>query len=554
MSKLIKICLLASVLALVIVPAISVKAQETEPVDSPEIEIEEDVPEEVTIDETVTAEDLGIKEPTLLPDSNFYFLKNWRRGIRSIFTRDPAKKAELKLKYASEKLLEARKLAEKKKRPEILIKATESFGQEMARVRVQIDKMKGVASTSPKIGKFLDKFVQKEFLHQKILDKIEEQVPEGALERIRTVKEAQLVRFGEVMDKLEDKAQIKTRIENNLEQLEGSVFKQVKEMEILKRFEEKAPEAVKEKIMEAREGRLEDFKDKLVEMKPDVQEKFQNYVGEMKGLAENKMEIIEDVKQRIQGASPVIKERLESAKEQIMNSARVQIERKGINCPLNMINPRSCNGKVVIERDENDCPIPRCIEVTEVPTAVVPSVDVRPGSGQPEEPVSQCVALFSPVCGVNGKTYGNVCYAKMAGVEIRHKGACAQRIDINTGKIPIERTGITDSSGTSNTAPSTGTGGTTGAVTTDTVTLQTLSDCATQAECEYVKMSGSCNNPARAAAYWKKIRERGILPALPPPRDGVVCKCVNNKCIEITVEEPADTAPTPSNQQNKAGQ
>jgi len=42
-------------------------------------------------DEDVTAEDLGTEEPSLLPDSNFYFLKNWGHTVRSFFTFNPVK-------------------------------------------------------------------------------------------------------------------------------------------------------------------------------------------------------------------------------------------------------------------------------------------------------------------------------------------------------------------------------------------------------------------------------------------------------------------------------
>lgn len=415
MSKLVKVCLLASLLALFVSQAVLAQTDDAAP--SPELIAEAadeaDVTEEVIIDEMVSPEDLGVNEPTLLPDSKFYFLKSWRRGIRSIFTRDPIKKAELKLRYASEKLLEARKLADKNKRPEILTKAAESFQREMGKVRVQIDKIKDTASTSPKVGKFLDKFVQKEFLHQKILDKIEEKVPEGALEKIKAVKEAQLVRFGEVMEKLEDKTQIKTRIENSLKQLKGSAFKQIKEMEILKRFEEKAPEAIKEKLMEAREGRLEDFKIKLIEMKPGVQEKFQNYLGKMKGLAEKKMEILEDVKEKVKEASPAMKERFESAREKILERASEETEKPGLRCKTSAIAPRTCKGRVVIERNEKGCPVPRCVEVAE------PAIPSAQGGYY-----RMCTDLFDPVCGVNGRTYGNTCQIKMAEVEIEHKGAC----------------------------------------------------------------------------------------------------------------------------------
>lgn len=510
MRKLIKLCFLASLLALIVMPAVLIHAQEIETGEA------EDVPEEVIIDETVTAEDLGIKEPTLLPDSKFYFLKSWRRGLRSIFTRDPIKKAELKLRYASEKLLEAKKLADKNKRPEILTKAAESFQQEMEKVMEQVNKIKETASTNPEVGKFLDKFVKQQVLHQKILDKIEEKVPEGALEKIRAVKERHLEKFGLVMEKLEDKTQIKSRIENNLKELKGSVFKQVKEMEILKRFEEKAPEAIKEKIMEAREARLDDFKEKFIEMKPAVQEKFQNYVGKMKGLAENKMEILEDIKGKIQ-FRPDIKEKLEIIQYKIADKAIEESGSQGLQCPLSELGPLGCRGRIIIERASNGCPVPRCIEVTEAPTAVPSTAPIQGSTGEKaRERVQQiCTTLWDPVCGVNGKTYGNACRVKAAGIEIKYKGACKSIIpDIDTNSEVIKSDEVTN-----------------------TDEKITIGYCDTIADCEYVEMTGACNNPVRVAKYMKRLAEQGISPQRAPKRESVKCACVNNKCVEITAEE-----------------
>ncbi len=416
MSKLTKFFVLSVVLVFGL--TLIVSAQETigeEP--------SEQALEEVALDEAVEAEDLEISEPRLLPDSPFYFLKTWRRGIRSFFTFGRVNKANLKLRYASEKLLETRKLAEKIKDPEIIKRAAENYDKEIGQIKAAADKIRETATENPKVGKFLDKFTKYQVLHQKVLEKLEEQVPAEAQERIRETRENHLQNFGEVMLKLEEKAKIQTRLENNLGELKGSEFKQFKNLEILKNLEEKAPAGAKEAIRGARENTLMRLKEQLERMSTTTQERFMDYTERIRGDVENKLDIIENLRSELKEKLQ-IRERLENIREGIIQKLPEQIQLRRKECPMVFMPPAPdfCKeGRIVIETDEDGCPRwARCVVPAEQETT--------PITTQPA-----CTTLWDPVCGKDGKTYSNACFARVAGVEIDYQGVCREEEKPSTG-------------------------------------------------------------------------------------------------------------------------
>ncbi len=57
---------------------------------------------------------------------------------------------------------------------------------------------------------------------------------------------------------------------------------------------------------------------------------------------------------------------------------------------------------------------------------------------KPTEAV-MCTTQYDPVCGVDGKTYGNACEANVSGVRVSAKGECATAIETGTMKSPDAR-------------------------------------------------------------------------------------------------------------------
>ncbi len=216
-----------------------------------EVEGSQDVPEDdlVIAQETteVTPEDLGVSDLNILPDSPFYFLKEWGRNIQSFFTFNSVKKAQLKEKFANEKLVEVKKMVEQNKTKERVEKAIQNYQVELEEAKQVTEKIRERAEENEQVGEFLDKFIQHQALHQQILQKLETQVPQETFQKIKQVREQHLEKFGEVINKLqENKEQLQERLEQNL--------KEKNAVGILNDLENMVPEETKETIRRAKEN------------------------------------------------------------------------------------------------------------------------------------------------------------------------------------------------------------------------------------------------------------------------------------------------------------
>lgn len=369
--------------------------------------------EAVALDEDIQPEDLEVSEPRILPDNPFYFLKNWARGIQMFFAFEPVKKAELRLKFANEKLIEAKKIVEKTKDPEKIKKATENYQQEIERIKERVEKIKEKAKENPGVESFLDKFIHQQTLHQKLLQRLETQVPAEVFEKIKEARERHLERFQEVMLKLEDrKEKITEKLDEILEKQRGSQFKNFKNLEVLKNLEEKVPEEAKEAIKKAQENALKRLQGNLEKMSSEDQERFKEYLEKISGDKEKQMEILENLREELK-ENPELRERLLETRERILERIRERIQER--DCPkIQPPAPEFCQeGRIVPKRDEKgclisfECVIPAEIELPE----------------RPEKPAA-CITLWDPVCGKDGKTYSNSCFAKLAGIEVAYKGEC----------------------------------------------------------------------------------------------------------------------------------
>lgn len=366
--------------------------------------------EAVSQDESIQAEDLGVQDPNILPDNPLYFFKNLGRGIQSLFTFNSVKKAELKEKFTNEKLLEIKKMVEKNKNQEKINRAIDNYQKESEKARKVAEKIKETATENEEVGKFLDKFIQQQTLHQRILEKLETRVSTTTFEKIREARERHLEKFGQVMTKLENKENITERLEKNLEEIKGSEFKDFKNLEVLKALEEKVPEVAKEAIQRAQENTLLRLKADFSRMSSENQERFKSYISEIQGDEEKKSEILENLRSELKENS-TLKEKLLETRTKILE----KIENN--NCPA-IAKPGSdfCkDGRVVVKKNDQGC-------ITSFNCLIPGEFNTLPAPDK-----QACITLWQPVCGKNNRTYSNKCFAAAAGVEVASLGECGSK-------------------------------------------------------------------------------------------------------------------------------
>ncbi len=211
---------------------------------------------------------LGLKKVGLLPTSPFYFLKEWWRGLKVGWIRDPIKKSEAQLQILSEKLAEAEEVAKRTSKPEVLEKAFGNYTNTMDKLKTRLEGLEGT-SENPNIDKLLDRVTEAEIRHSEVLDKILETVPQAVaqVEKVRqNINQAlPLLRL-----KFENQEEFMNRLDNKLQELQPLKPAPVGEFRQLRIME-----STREQLQQTN---LEDYPDHIQAKAEQLQEKLENKI------------------------------------------------------------------------------------------------------------------------------------------------------------------------------------------------------------------------------------------------------------------------------------
>lgn len=217
-----------------------------------------------TIEEFSVPKALGLNKVGLLPTSPFYFLKEWWRGLKIGWIRDPIKESEAQLQILSEKLAELEAMVQKGVKEEVLEKAFENYVKAMNQLKIRLEEIEGT-SENPNIDKLLNKITEAEIRHQEVLDKILEKAPQAAnqVERVRQNinQTLPLLRL-----RFENQEEFMNRLENKLEELQPlnpAPIGEFRQLRIMENMQEQLQQMPLENYSEDVQAKAEQVKEKL---------------------------------------------------------------------------------------------------------------------------------------------------------------------------------------------------------------------------------------------------------------------------------------------------
>jgi len=255
-------------------------------------------------DENLDAEDLRIDDPTILPDSTIlYPLKNMWRGVLSIMTVDPVKKVQLKLRFANEKLIEAKKISEKTDDSTMIEKAIDNYKDELGQVQSKIASIKEMAEDNTEVDNLVGEIANNQIKHSVLFDRIEKNLSEETSEKfnakIEIARNSIENGFSEAVLTITESEKYGEKLENTIVNQNGSNFKYFKHLEVLKRIEENMPEEAKQGIQQAQANVQIKFERDFTELSKEKQEVFQYYVQNIGGNEIRQFEVINDIENKM---------------------------------------------------------------------------------------------------------------------------------------------------------------------------------------------------------------------------------------------------------------
>ncbi len=247
--------------------------------------------------------DMDVSTPVLLPTSPFYFLKEASRGITSFFTFNPVKKAELEVRFADEKLIEAKTVMAKNPQNEKVIEnAFDGYNRQLNELKTRLSGLE-VPSQNPDVDALLNKVTDRAIKHRIILDEATMTSAKDEGSSFFSIEPLELM--GAVSQK--DGTQFSGRLTRVVEEQKVTGFKALKSLEMMDRAVGVLPQAVQGGVQDVIWSYRDGLLGKAVKEISDINEAIsagpqvppEVFFSTLPSESSRQIKIIDDIKQRV---------------------------------------------------------------------------------------------------------------------------------------------------------------------------------------------------------------------------------------------------------------
>lgn len=268
----------------------------------------------------ITVQDLGVEDPGMLPTSPFYFLKNWGRGVKRIFTFNPIKKAELELNIVNQRAAEIKKIQEiGTDRIEAISGAIDKYRANVERLKERLETI-SETSQNPNVDKLMEKLVERSIKHQELFDGLKQKFEgqEDLQERLVKAREKISEAIIKVPQKFDNPEIFRERLNRAMEKMPEHPFKELKAIEILDRFDHRLSEEQLEGIEKTKDDFIKKLEERMKGLKKIEKDEFFSLeiLEKLPGDLLERIKILEEIGNRTKNID--LKSRFENIKDDIL--------------------------------------------------------------------------------------------------------------------------------------------------------------------------------------------------------------------------------------------
>ena len=227
----------------------------------------ESVDSAISAEESVSAAELGVENPGILPTNPFYFFKELGRTIQRVLTFNPVNRANLELEIANTKLAEFKKVEEVSADDEAaILDALENYQAAQERLRARLEALKETTK-NPEVERLLSQLAERTVKHEKVFDEVVTRFEDSKeIKDLAEIMKNKIAESVAAAAKNDDPAGLVAKFEQVLLEGKGGELKHVRSLEIIDRIQNEVAGDVREAFEKLRQ----DLGDRLEKDLTDV--------------------------------------------------------------------------------------------------------------------------------------------------------------------------------------------------------------------------------------------------------------------------------------------